>query len=135
MKSSIQPRARWVRRAAVLIALSLTIASTCATSALAFGVIAPVGYRAFCQRFAHDDLCVDRPAAVTLPVTPWLEKFLGEINRLLESPPDVDIGRDPLWPSGVLDSPRRNTGRLRRLRAGKIRASCDGWAFQGAPCR
>jgi predicted transglutaminase-like cysteine proteinase len=108
------------------MALSLTILGTCITDAVAFGVVAPVGYRAFCQRFTHDDLCRDRPAAVTLPLTPWLEKFLGEINvywnhRLTWTSDETLYGRPEFWtvPTGTRgdceDYALAKYGQLRRL--------------------
>lgn len=70
--------------------------------------LAPVGYRAFCQRFAGDDLCRDRPAAVTLSLTPWLQTFLGEVNvywnhRLTWTADETLYGRPEFWtvPAGT----------------------------------
>jgi predicted transglutaminase-like cysteine proteinase len=78
------------------------------SGAAAMNGMAPVGYRAFCQRFPTDDLCRDRPAAVTLAVTPWLEKFLGEVNhywnhRLTWTSDETLYGRQEFWtvPAGT----------------------------------
>ena len=88
--------------------LSLAVLGGTISGAAAVSTIAPVGYRAFCQRFPHDDLCRERPAAVTLAVTPWLETFLGEINhywnhRLTWTSDEALYGRPEFWavPAGT----------------------------------
>jgi predicted transglutaminase-like cysteine proteinase len=82
--------------------LSAVVLGASVTGAAAVGAMSPVGYRAFCQRFNGDDLCRDRPSTVVLPVTPWLEKFLGEINlywnhRLTWTSDEALYGRPEFW--------------------------------------
>jgi predicted transglutaminase-like cysteine proteinase len=72
------------------------------SGAAAASSLAPVGYRAFCLRLAHDDLCHDRGAAVTLNLTQWLREFLGEINvywnhRLTWTSDESHYGRLEYW--------------------------------------
>jgi predicted transglutaminase-like cysteine proteinase len=96
------------------------------TGAVASGAMAPVGYRAFCQRFPSDDLCRVRTAAVTLTLTPWFEKFLTEINvywnhRLTWTSDEAQYGRPEFWtvPVGTQgdceDFALAKYGQLRRL--------------------
>lgn len=90
------------------MALSALVLGATMWGTAAVGAMAPVGYRAFCQRFVVDDICRDRPAEVTLTVTPWLEKFLAEINRywnhrLTWTSDETLYGRAEFWtvPAGT----------------------------------
>lgn len=97
-----RPRPRRARSVVARIGLSALIMGTSLTATAAFGAMAPVGYRAFCTRFSTDDLCRDRTAAVTLPLTPWLATFLSEVNRywnhrLTWTSDEAQYGRPEYW--------------------------------------